>query len=123
MTRRQLIGRYLLIGYSLAAALAALLWYFAFHSYSAYVLILCWLAGINPVTFFYYGYDKYRARIGSHRVPEAVLHSLSMAGGSPGAYVAMRWYRHKTIKGRFLILFWGVVILQATIVALVLFRT
>jgi uncharacterized membrane protein YsdA (DUF1294 family) len=75
----------------------------------------CWLVAINVVTFGYYGYDKGRARSSASRVPEAVLHGLTASGGSIGAYAAMRLFHHKTIKGKFQILFWCIVVLQAAI--------
>ena len=81
--------------------------------------LLAWLGAVNPVTFFYYGFDKWRAKNGGWRVPEAALHGLSIVGGSLGAFAGMQWFRHKTIKGRFRILFWGIVLLQAALVALV----
>ena len=82
------------------------------------VWLACWLAAVNAVAFGYYGYDKWRAaRDGEGRVPELVLHGLGAAGGSPGAFLAMRLFRHKTIKGSFRIFFWGIVILQLALVA------
>ena len=120
MTRATLIRRHLLIGFLLATALAGLVWFFLFRSWSTSAFVIAWFAGITPTTFFYYGYDKQRAKIGSGRIPEAVLHGLSVMGGSLGAYAGMKWFRHKTIKGRFRILFWGIVILQVAIIALLI---
>jgi uncharacterized membrane protein YsdA (DUF1294 family) len=79
----------------------------------------CWLASVNVVTIGYYGFDKARARGSEGRVPELVLHGLSALGGSPGAYLAMSLFRHKTVKGSFRILFWCIVILQASLAAYV----
>jgi uncharacterized membrane protein YsdA (DUF1294 family) len=79
----------------------------------------CWLASVNVITFAYYGYDKLRAKGGEGRVPEVVLHGLSAVGGSPAAYLAMWLFRHKTVKGSFRILFWGIVILQLCLAAAV----
>src|SRR5207237_4609380 len=76
----------------------------------------CWLVSVNAVTFAYYGFDKKRARGDGRRVPELVLHGLSVAGGSPSAYLAMRVFRHKTIKGKFRILFWCIVVVQTLLV-------
>ncbi len=50
-------------------------------------------------------------------MPEAVLHGMALAGGSLGAYTAMRLFRHKTIKGRFRLVFWSIVVLQLAIIA------
>ena len=79
---------------------------------------LCsWLIAVNVVTFGYYAYDKARAGSGSGRVPEVVLHGLSAVGGSSGAFLGMHVFRHKTIKARFRILFWCIVIVQAALIA------
>ena len=76
-----------------------------------------WLFSINVVAFGYYGYDKGQARRTSRRVPEVVLHGLSVAGGSLGAYAGMQLFRHKTIKGSFRLLFWFIVAWQAALLA------
>jgi uncharacterized membrane protein YsdA (DUF1294 family) len=75
----------------------------------------CWLLSVNVVAFGYYGYDKGRARSVASRIPEALLHTLTAAGGSLGAYAGMQLFRHKTIKGKFRILFWCIVALQVSI--------
>lgn len=80
--------------------------------------VLAWLVGINITTFVYYGYDKRRAVTNRSRVPEVVLHGLALAGGTLGAILAMRLFRHKTLKPSFRLLF--VVILAIQVVLLVL---
>jgi len=79
-------------------------------------LSLCWLLVLNVLTFAYYGYDKRCAVKAGRRVPEVILHGLSFLGGSPGAYAAMRTFRHKTIKGRFRFVFWVIVVLQVLLI-------
>ena len=74
-----------------------------------------WLAAINVTALGYYGYDKLQARRAARRVPEVVLHSLALAGGSVGAYAGMRLFRHKTLKGGFRAIFWGIVALQTAL--------
>ena len=81
-----------------------------------------WLCSINVVAFGYYGYDKGQARQSARRVPEVVLHGLSVAGGSLGAYAGMRLFRHKTIKGSFRIFFWFVIVMQLALIAAVIYR-
>jgi uncharacterized membrane protein YsdA (DUF1294 family) len=81
-----------------------------------------WLVSMNVIAFLYYGFDKARARSASSRVPEVVLHGLTFAGGSAGSYAGMRFYRHKTIKGSFRIMFWFIVVLQAGLAAAVIYR-
>jgi uncharacterized membrane protein YsdA (DUF1294 family) len=81
------------------------------------VWLAAWFVSINVVTFGYYGYDKARARAQGRRVPEFVLHVLAAVGGRPGAFLAMHFFRHKTVKGAFRILFWCIVVLQAGLLA------
>jgi len=88
------------------------LWLFR-HAWHWYQALAGWLIAVNLTTFGYYGYDKACARRLARRVPEVVLHGLALLGGSPGAFAAIRLFRHKTIKGRFQLLFWGIVALQA----------
>src|SRR5262245_20636323 len=82
----------------------------------SWYVLLCYLPAVNVVAFGYYGYDKARARSARTRVPEVVLHGLGFAGGSLGAYLGMRVFRHKTIKGPFRIVFWVIAVLQVGIV-------
>ena len=64
-----------------------------------------WLIAINLVTFAVYGADKRRARRGAWRVPEKTLFLLPVLGGSVGALLGMRVFRHKTKHWYFV---WGV---------------
>jgi uncharacterized membrane protein YsdA (DUF1294 family) len=83
---------------------------------------IAWLAAVNLVTFLEYAYDKMRARTAGRRVPEVILHGLALAGGSPAAYVAMNMLRHKTIKGRFRLVFWLIVVLQLGLILWLAYR-
>jgi uncharacterized membrane protein YsdA (DUF1294 family) len=106
------------VGLGLAALTAlALLVPFRHHAFHWFHFLGAWLAGINLTTFGYYGYDKARARAGLRRVPEVVLHLLALAGGSPAAWLAMRTFRHKTVKGSFRLAFWLVVAVQLLLAA------
>ena len=64
-----------------------------------------WLIAINLVTFAVYGIDKRRARRGAWRVPEKTLVLLPLLGGSIGALLGMRVFRHKTKHWYFV---WGI---------------
>ena len=55
-----------------------------------YVLIL------NFVTMLVYGIDKFKAKKGKWRIPESTLLLLAVLGGSIGAWLGMRVWRHKT---------------------------
>lgn len=67
------------------------------------------------VTFFVYGFDKRRARLGGSRVSEKVLHLWELCCGWPGAWIAQRVFRHKTQKHSFRIVFWAIVVLHAAL--------
>ena len=63
-------------------------------------LLYC-LAAVNMVTFLAYGLDKWKARQGKWRIPEAMLLWLAVLGGSPAALAAMRLFHHKTLHKKF----------------------
>ena len=62
-----------------------------------------YLLVINIFTFLLYGADKYKARRGEWRIKESVLLGLAAVGGSPAAWIAMYFFRHKTKKPKFFI--------------------
>jgi uncharacterized membrane protein YsdA (DUF1294 family)/cold shock CspA family protein len=74
------------------------------------------LLAINATTFLMYGYDKAVAGGRFLRVPEAILHLLALAGGTPAAWLGQFFFRHKTRKGSFRVRFWVIVLLQITLV-------
>ncbi len=81
-----------------------------------------WLVAINVVTFAVYGIDKRRARRGAWRVPEKTLFLLPLLGGSLGALLGMRVFRHKTKHWYFV---WGIpaiLLVQAALAAWSLLR-
>ena len=82
--------------------------------------LVMWVAALSLVTFGIYGYDKAQAQGGGPRVPEAVLHLLGLLGGTPGAFVAMRMFHHKTSKQSFQTIFWLTVAVQLVVLVLVL---
>ena len=76
--------------------------------------LLYYLIGINIVTFLVYGIDKWRstsgrllptgrkkAKKGSWRISEATLLILAVIGGSIGALLGMKVWRHKTQHKKF----------------------
>lgn len=71
-----------------------------YHTIIAYYLI-----AINVITFITYGIDKYKARKGMWRIPEATLLLLAVVGGSIGAWLGMKAWHHKTLHKKFK---WGI---------------
>ncbi|MFT4514608.1 MAG: uncharacterized membrane protein YsdA (DUF1294 family) [Planctomycetota bacterium] len=60
-------------------------------------LVLLW----NVLTLATFGWDKIRAKRQGRRVPERTLLWMVFATGWVGAWLAMSWFRHKTIKQPF----------------------
>jgi len=56
---------------------------------------------VNFWTILRFWQDKQRALSGERRIPEADLLGLALIGGSPGALLARKWFRHKTRKEPF----------------------
>ncbi|PKQ16419.1 MAG: DUF1294 domain-containing protein [Actinobacteria bacterium HGW-Actinobacteria-7] len=93
-------------------AVAAFLVLFA--TLSALGLVPVGLLGVyalaSVVAFFMYGADKLAAEKGRWRTSEASLHLVALLGGWPGALLAQRFFRHKTIKPSFQAVFWATVV-------------
>ena len=73
---------------------------------SPWGLLAIWLVLINLVTFFVFGFDKWKAKYKekhetARRVPERTLFLLAAIGGSVGALVAMKLFHHKTLHLKF----------------------
>lgn len=72
---------------------------------------------LSLVTFLAYAADKRAAVRRDQRVPESSLHLLALLGGWPGALVAQRTLRHKTIKQPFRMIFWVTVAANLAVLA------
>lgn len=73
---------------------------------SPWGLLACWLAFINAAAFLVFGLDKWKARRKEknqavRRVPEKTLFLLAILGGSVGALLGMKVWRHKTLHKTF----------------------
>jgi uncharacterized membrane protein YsdA (DUF1294 family) len=75
-------------------------------------VFLAYLLLINVTSLVAFGVDKRRSRRGEWRTAERSLLALAMLGGSPGALLAMWWFRHKTRKLRFQLAIGIIVTLQ-----------
>jgi len=80
-----------------------------------------YLLGISLITFVQYGWDKRQARKQKRRIPEKRLHLLALAGGTPGAFLGQLFFRHKTQKKRFLVVLWGIVLMQLALMAAIVY--
>ena len=103
---------FLIIAAGLAALTALALWKLGGRFLPIYPL---WLICASVVTFIFYGFDKMQSRWDGWRVPEAVLHTLSLAGGFIGGFCGRRFFRHKTQKPLFLLIIIASAILHAAL--------
>ncbi len=78
--------------------------------YAAIYLVLINLAG-----FALMGMDKSRAKRGRRRISERSLFMAALAGGSLGAALGMRAFRHKTKRRRFKYGLPGLLLVQAAL--------
>lgn len=81
-------------------------------------IVFYFLLGINLLTFLAFGIDKWKAKRGLWRVPEATLMMMAALGGSVGALLGMRVFRHKTQHKKFTI---GVPLILLVQIALAVF--
>jgi uncharacterized membrane protein YsdA (DUF1294 family) len=63
-----------------------------------------------------YGYDKFISSGDALRVPEYNLHALALLGGSPAGLLAQKFFRHKSIKGSFQLIYWLIVFGQIALI-------
>ena len=76
---------------------------------------------MSVLTFLVYASDKRAAQNDRWRTSEGTLHLLALAGGWPGALMAQKILRHKSVKTDFRFVFWITVI--ANIVGLAWLHT
>lgn len=66
------------------------------HSMLLYYIIL-----INIASILLYGWDKYCAIHHRWRISEVSLLCIAVLGGSMGAFLGMKIFRHKTLHWKF----------------------
>lgn len=64
-------------------------------------LLIVYVAAVNAVAFVVYGVDKYKAQKAKWRIRESTLLLLAAIGGSAGAWLGMKIWRHKTRHAKF----------------------
>lgn len=83
------------------------------------LIVLGLMLVLSLVSFAAYGWDKRCSTLGNRRIPERNLHLLAVFGGWPGALVGQRYFRHKTKKLPFRVLFWITVLGHLVLVGVV----
>ena len=81
-----------------------------------FAIYLLLTVACSLIAFVLYGLDKHRAKKSLPRISERTLHLLSLLGGWPGAHLAQRLFRHKTLRISFRLVFWLTVTIHLTII-------
>jgi uncharacterized membrane protein YsdA (DUF1294 family) len=103
-----LVGTSILLVLALARESAKVSAFFAIY--------LLLTVACSAIAFVMYGIDKRRAVKNEPRISERTLHLLSILGGWPGAHLAQRLFRHKTLKISFRLVFWLTVAVHLAII-------
>ena len=80
------------------------------------------LAAMNALTFALYGIDKSRARRGAWRIRESTLLGTASCFGALGALLGMYVFHHKTKHRAFALGVPALLLVQAVLLAALLFR-
>jgi len=91
--------------------------------YQQFYWLIWYLLAINVATMFVYGLDKAKANnYKARRISERTLLILALIGGSIGALIGMKLFRHKTQKLSFQAPLAVIIGLQILLIWLVFFR-
>jgi uncharacterized membrane protein YsdA (DUF1294 family) len=63
--------------------------------------VVAYLMVINSIVLFLYGIDKKSAQHNGLRISENTFHILTIMGGTLGAFLGQRLFRHKILKRSF----------------------
>ena len=89
--------------------------------FSTTMAVVAAVVAIRRFTFAVYAADKRAAKRGAWRTPESTLHTLELLCGWPGAWLAQRLLRHKSVKTSFRIVFFMMVALNLAVLAYVIY--
>ena len=76
---------------------------------------------MSLVAFAAYAVDKRAAKRGAWRTPESTLHALEVLCGWPGAWLAQRLLRHKSVKTSCRVVFCMMVALNLAVLGYVIY--
>ncbi len=85
------------------------------------LILLAYLVIINACLFFMMAVDKFKARRGKRRIPEARLFLFAVLGGSIGGIAGIYCFRHKTKHKSFTLGFPLILLFQLAAAALIIF--
>lgn len=66
-------------------------------------IIILYGIGVNVIAYILMGVDKHKAKKHTYRISERTLWGCAIIGGSIGALVGMKQFRHKTKHRSFVI--------------------
>jgi uncharacterized membrane protein YsdA (DUF1294 family) len=101
--------------FSLVAVVCTLAGVFILYLSFQFPLLWAYILSINTVAFALCGYDKNVAGSADWRVPENVLISSALLGGSAGLLLGMNLFRHKTHKAKFQFFLALILVLQVAL--------
>ena len=81
--------------------------------------LLTYLLIINAAGFLLMLVDKFKAKRGLWRIPEATLMGVAAIGGSVGSLLGMYTFRHKTKHPKFTVGIPVILVLQIALVILI----
>lgn len=82
--------------------------------------IVVYILIVNIVAIVVYGVDKLKAKKNKWRISENTLLLIALVGGSIGAYLAMKLWRHKTNHKKFKYGIPLIIVFQLVVLAYVL---
>lgn len=85
-------------------------------------LPLIYLSLISLVAIIITVADKYAAKKGMWRIPEATLMLIGLLGGATAMFITMRTVRHKTKHKKFMIGLPLMIALHAALICLIVFK-
>ena len=85
-------------------------------------IVLIYLVIINVVSFFIYGFDKWKAKKSKMRIRETALLGLAVLGGSIGAWLGMKVWHHKTLHKKFRFGVPAIIIIQLSLIGYLLYK-
>ena len=85
-------------------------------------ILLVYLLAVNLAGYLAMGADKKRARENRRRIRERTLLLLAVAGGSVGAALGMLNFRHKTKHRKFTLGVPAIMLAQAALILLAVWR-
>jgi hypothetical protein len=84
--------------------------------------VLAYFITVNVLGLVLFGIDKWKAKHDKWRISEATLLSVTVIGGSIGAWVGMKVWHHKTMHKKFKYGIPLVMVLQFALLLFTLYR-